>query len=278
MLKPSNLVTYAEALRVLTTKYHAPNAEIAVWLVVEQSSHRTDTTHGQLNTYTKQGEWFKWNPAMHDSHNKAQLARLFLDAAELETFDPARGYGRWLSYGVLVDRWTHLGWPREWVEELIASLADDARQRKEWRFADASVSFDDATLLAFDPQTLWAADPRCGMFQVRQVEESERALGLATALSEPTISAQPTTSSKTLEAQVRQRFAQSGAAAKHEETEQFRLEFLAEWDTGRFKGNKSAAARWGLAQFPIQNDGTFKNWIRKHEKAAVSSPTTLQAE
>jgi hypothetical protein len=98
------LVTYAEARRILTEKFHASDAEIAVWLFVEQSSHFTETAQGQLNTYTGQDKWFKWNPARYESHNTSRLAQLFFDVAELTNFDPAHGYGRWLSYETLSRR------------------------------------------------------------------------------------------------------------------------------------------------------------------------------
>jgi len=64
----------------------------------------------------------------------------------------------------------------------------------------------------------------------------------------------------------RRDFARAGGMAANRETAEYKSEVLKEWQTGRFKGNKSAAARWALKQFPLPNQEVVRRWIRDHEK------------
>jgi hypothetical protein len=78
-------------------------------------------------------------------------------------------------------------------------------------------------------------------------------------------------SEKEVERRERKTFAIAGARMRHAETDEYKAEILKEWKTGRFKGNKSACAKWAIKQYPIK-PSTVKRHLRAFEKG------TLQAE
>jgi hypothetical protein len=59
--------------------------------------------------------------------------------------------------------------------------------------------------------------------------------------------------------------AQAAARARHHEKDEIRKALLAEWDTGRFEGNKAAAGRSALKDHNV-HPRTVERWIREHEK------------
>jgi hypothetical protein len=70
-------------------------------------------------------------------------------------------------------------------------------------------------------------------------------------------------------ADARKAVARAGARQRHAETDEYKAQTLAKWDSGCFKGNKSAAARWAIKEFPLSRrhgEETVKAWIRNHEK------------
>jgi hypothetical protein len=68
------------------------------------------------------------------------------------------------------------------------------------------------------------------------------------------------------EKEYRREFARKGGIASTRESDGYKSAVLKEWDTGRFAGNKSAAARWGTRQYPIKNQETVRKWLRAHDK------------
>jgi hypothetical protein len=176
----------------LGKKHPVTEAEFAVWLVVEQSpwswSHKEDRTvpnlkEGQLNPYTKSGQPFNWNPALHEHHDTALLSSLRFDPEELERFDPEQGYGRWLTFDGLMARWKRLVLPEEWIEGLITERHEEAKGKAMVFVARDTPPSWDVPLFAFDPRTGFSSDPRTGMFQERLVESVEFDLGFAASPS-----------------------------------------------------------------------------------------------
>jgi hypothetical protein len=165
----NDLVPYAEARQFLHKRFAATREEIEAWVTVEQSSAQSDPTRGQLNVYGEDGEWVRWNPALHPSHNLASITGMFFSRHELQRFNPEKGLGRWLTLGDLVTRWR-----KKLDEKEIVDMITDAHGN-----AVLSEQIDlSAGLFAFSPATFWAGDPTKGLFREAQVEAFEYRRGL----------------------------------------------------------------------------------------------------
>jgi hypothetical protein len=69
--------------------------------------------------------------------------------------------------------------------------------------------------------------------------------------------------------------ARRGGHAKNRETDGYKRLVIEEWKSGRFRGNKTEAARWAVKNFPLKSQEAVRRWVRKYE--ADSGDTTKLA-
>lgn len=65
--------------------------------------------------------------------------------------------------------------------------------------------------------------------------------------------------------EARKELARKGGAAAHRETDEYKTQVIAKWNSGVFK-TKADAARWAMKEFPLRNQEVVVRWLRDADK------------